>query len=57
VIVLGTGAARLIAALAAAESGASVGLYEKSRLIGGTTCLSSGVAWIPVNPYAAAASW
>ncbi|MEU7693807.1 FAD-binding protein [Microbispora hainanensis] len=56
-IVLGTGAARLIAALAAAESGASVGLYEKSRLIGGTTCLSSGVAWIPVNPYAAAASW
>jgi 3-oxosteroid 1-dehydrogenase len=52
VIVLGTGAAGLTAALAAADRGASVGLYEKGDLIGGTTCLSSGVAWIPANRYA-----
>jgi succinate dehydrogenase/fumarate reductase flavoprotein subunit len=55
VVVLGTGAAGLTAALAAADTGAEVGLYEKASLIGGTTCLSSGVAWLPDNPDAAAA--
>lgn len=55
VVVLGTGAAGLTAALAAADAGVSVGLFEKSDLIGGTTALSSGVAWIPANRYAAAA--
>lgn len=49
VVVLGTGAAGLVAALAAAQSGARVGLFEKGDLIGGTTALSSGVAWIPAN--------
>lgn len=52
VVVLGTGAAGLTAALAAADAGASVGLFEKSSLVGGTTCLSSGVAWLPDNRYA-----
>ncbi|MBB3663197.1 succinate dehydrogenase/fumarate reductase flavoprotein subunit [Prauserella sediminis] len=52
VVVLGTGAAGLTAALSAADTGASVGLFEKSSLIGGTTCLSSGVAWLPDNRYA-----
>lgn len=55
VLVLGTGAAGLVAALAAADRGASVGLFEKAACLGGTTCLSSGVAWIPVNRHAAAA--
>ncbi|MGW0594678.1 FAD-dependent oxidoreductase [Streptosporangium sp. NPDC002607] len=55
VVVLGTGATGLVAALAAADSGATVGLFEKGDLIGGTTALSSGVVWIPANKYAAEA--
>ncbi|NEM05688.1 FAD-dependent oxidoreductase [Geodermatophilus normandii] len=55
VVVLGTGAAGLTAALAAAQAGASVGLFEKGTEVGGTTCLSSGVAWLPANPLAARA--
>ena len=37
VVVLGTGAAGLVAALAAADAGASVGLFEKADAIGGWT--------------------
>ena len=55
VVVLGTGAAGLVAALAAHQQGASVGLYEKGEVVGGTTALSGGVVWIPNNPHAAAA--
>ena len=55
VVVLGTGAAGLVAALAAHQQGASVGLYEKGEVVGGTTTLSGGVVWIPNNPHAAAA--
>jgi 3-oxosteroid 1-dehydrogenase len=49
VVVLGTGASGLIAALTAAEHGASVGLYEKGDVVGGTTGLSGGIVWIPNN--------
>jgi len=52
VVVLGTGAAGLTAGLAAASSGASVGLFEKSARVGGTTALSGGVVWLPDNKYA-----
>jgi succinate dehydrogenase/fumarate reductase flavoprotein subunit len=55
VVVLGTGAAGLCAALAAADTGARVGLFEKADKIGGTTALSSAVAWLPANRYAAEA--
>lgn len=55
VVVLGTGVAGLTAALAAADAGSTVGLYEKGHLVGGTTALASAVAWIPNNKYAAAA--
>jgi len=55
VVVLGTGAAGLCAALAAADAGASVGLFEKADKVGGTTALASAVAWIPNNKYAAEA--
>lgn len=54
-VVLGSGAAGLTAALSAADHGASVLLLEKGEKIGGTTALSSGVSWIPANKYAAAA--
>lgn len=53
-VVLGTGAAGLTAALSAADHGASVLLLEKGEKVGGTTALSSGVAWLPANKYAAA---
>ncbi|WP_405151093.1 FAD-dependent oxidoreductase [Sphaerisporangium sp. NBC_01403] len=55
VVVLGTGASGLTAALAAAGDGASVGLFEKADRIGGTTALSGGVIWLPDNRYAAEA--
>ena len=47
VVVLGTGAAGLTAALAASVSGAHVGLFEKENCVGGTTAVSGGVVWIP----------
>ncbi len=48
-IVLGTGAAGLSAALTASSLGASVGLFEKSATVGGTTAVSGGVAWVPAH--------
>jgi 3-oxosteroid 1-dehydrogenase len=55
VVVLGTGAAGLVAALSAFEAGALVEVYEKSAGIGGTTAISGGICWIPNNPHMAAA--
>ena len=47
VVVVGSGAAGLAAALGAAASGAQVQLVERSRWVGGTTALSGGVVWMP----------
>ncbi|OWV83876.1 hypothetical protein B5K08_12310 [Rhizobium leguminosarum bv. trifolii] len=49
VVVLGSGGAGLVAALTAASRGLSVGIFEKSPLIGGTTAISGGGIWIPSN--------
>jgi succinate dehydrogenase/fumarate reductase flavoprotein subunit len=49
VIVVGSGAAGLAAALSAACRGARVTLLETAGLIGGTTTYSGGVAWVPAN--------
>jgi succinate dehydrogenase/fumarate reductase flavoprotein subunit len=49
VVVLGTGAAGLVAAATAAHEGASVGLFEKSDMVGGTTAMSGGIIWMPNN--------
>jgi succinate dehydrogenase/fumarate reductase flavoprotein subunit len=55
VIVLGTGAAGMAAALAAHESGASAVLIERGSRIGGTSAISGGVIWVADNPQMRAA--
>ncbi|MCB9785093.1 MAG: FAD-dependent oxidoreductase [Deltaproteobacteria bacterium] len=55
VVVIGTGGAGLVAALAAADGGARVALLEKSQLVGGTTAVSGGVVWVPQNHHMAEA--
>ena len=49
VVVVGSGAAGLAAALAARAEGAEVTLLEATSTFGGTTALSGGVAWLPAN--------
>lgn len=49
VLVAGSGIAGLVAALTAAESGASVRVIEKAATIGGTSSYSEAMAWIPLS--------
>jgi glycine/D-amino acid oxidase-like deaminating enzyme len=49
VVVLGSGASGLTAALAAADAGASVAVLEKGPQLGGTAALSGGMLWMPGN--------
>ncbi|MEV6300667.1 FAD-binding protein [Actinoplanes sp. NPDC051861] len=50
VLVVGTGAAGMTAAIAAADAGASVLIVESTGKWGGTTALSGGGLWMPTNP-------
>jgi succinate dehydrogenase/fumarate reductase flavoprotein subunit len=50
VIILGTGAAGMAAALAAHDAGASVALIERWARVGGTSAISGGVIWVADNP-------
>jgi 3-oxosteroid 1-dehydrogenase len=55
VVVMGSGAAGLAAALAAATHGAKVLVLEKSPVLGGTTAMSSAGTWVPCNDHMKAA--
>ena len=55
VLVAGSGAAGLTAALAAAVEGAEVLLVERADRLGGTSALSGGRVWVPGNHLQAAA--
>jgi 3-oxosteroid 1-dehydrogenase len=49
VVVVGSGAAGMVAALTAAHEGLSTGLIEKAAHFGGSTARSGGGVWIPNN--------
>lgn len=50
VLVAGSGAGGMTAALAAASAGARALIIEKAGLYGGSTALSGGAIWAPNNP-------
>lgn len=54
VLVAGTGAAGLTAAVTARKAGLDVLLVEKEALFGGTTATSGGVLWVPGNHHSPA---
>ena len=54
VLVIGSGAAGLTAAVTAAVAGLRVIVAEKAPVFGGTTATSGGVIWIPMNRHAQA---
>ena len=49
-VIAGSGGGGLVAALAGHDAGAEVLVLEKQPLIGGSTCMSGGIVWIPNNP-------
>lgn len=55
VLVIGSGAGALIAAITAHDQGAKVLVVEKTDQFGGTSAMSGGVLWLPNSPLIAAA--
>lgn len=53
VIVVGSGATGLTAAILAHDHGAKVLVLEKTDRIGGTSAVSGGGLWVPMNPHMA----
>src|SRR5829696_266459 len=49
VVVAGSGAAGLVSALSASIQGAKVLVLERSPLLGGTSAISGGQIWSPLN--------
>lgn len=55
VLVIGSGAGALTAAISARDHGAEVLVIEKTDRIGGTSAMSGGVLWLPNSPLIAGA--
>ncbi len=55
VVIVGSGGGGMVAALTAADAGASTLVLEKQQLLGGSTAMSGGIAWVPNNPVMRAA--
>jgi 3-oxosteroid 1-dehydrogenase len=55
VVVVGTGGGAMTAATVAADAGAEVVVVEKDHVVGGTTGVSGGVMWVPMNRHMAEA--
>lgn len=49
-VIVGSGGGGMVAALTAQAAGASALVLEKQAKVGGSTCMSGGVVWIPDNP-------
>jgi 3-oxosteroid 1-dehydrogenase len=49
VVIVGSGAAGLTAAILAHDCGAAVLIVERTDMVGGTTAVSGGGIWIPAN--------
>ena len=49
-VIVGSGGGGMVAALTAADAGASALVLEKQAAIGGSTCMSGGIVWVPNNP-------
>ena len=49
-VIAGSGGGGMVAALAGHEAGAEVLVLEKQARLGGSTCMSGGIFWIPNNP-------
>ncbi|TAP39567.1 FAD-dependent oxidoreductase [Arthrobacter sp. S39] len=51
VVVVGSGAVGLLAAIVAAKAGKTVAVLEKAQWFGGTAAISGGTLWVPNNRY------
>jgi 3-oxosteroid 1-dehydrogenase len=49
-VIVGSGGGGMVAALAAADAGASALVLEKQDRLGGSTAMSGGILWVPNNP-------